>query len=243
MSVNKDKMKVIKGLKLDDLNAEIKDVLTNNNVSDYINDTLSKISTNEYTGQVTSTLENIHIFDDVADALNNTGGYTTKTKYSDVPAVKTSNMDPKGELPGRTNDEKIWIYCKSHGYTDAQAAAIVGNAQHESWDWKYSLRNSDNGKYYGLFQSSHKYAPAYSGKSAKTQLDLMDKDLESRIKYWHGRGYGTSYSTWESYSGANDVNKATESFMYGYEGTKGNQGLSQRQAYARAAYKKYAGKY
>ena len=166
-----------------------------------------------------------------------------KTKYSDIPAVKTSNMDPNGELPGSTNDEKIWIYCKSKGYTDAQAAAVVGNAQVESWDWRYSLRNSDNGKYYGLFMNSHQYAGSYNGKTAKQQLDLMNGDLKGRMNYWNSRGYNTSYSSWQTYSGSNDVNAATEAFMYGYEGTTRNQMLSQRQQYARAAYNKYAGKY
>lgn len=123
--------------------------------------------------------------------------------------------------------QQMWGWLKAHGYSDAAAAAVIGNAVQES-----SLRSnvvSKRGEL-GLFQfNPHGELPGFTawastnGKdptSWQAQMEYMDLQLNKRMP---------------GFKGINDVNSATAAFETGFERPASTADLGTRQAFARQA--------
>lgn len=109
-------------------------------------------------------------------------------------------------------------YLLSQGVDPQRAAAMVGNAWHES-----SLNPTilgDKGDSYGLYQfNKGGELPAYKDWTSKTGRDLGD--WKAQTDFVLSRLQSPAYaSTWDKMGSAKDVAGATEAFMRGYERPK-----------------------
>lgn len=109
-------------------------------------------------------------------------------------------------------------YLLSQGVDPQRAAAMVGNAWHES-----SLNPTilgDKGDSYGLYQFNKRgELPAYKDWASQNNRDLGD--WKSQTDFVLNRLQSPAYSsTWEKMGNAKDVSGATEAFMRGYERPK-----------------------
>jgi hypothetical protein len=109
-------------------------------------------------------------------------------------------------------------YLLSQGVDPQRAAAMVGNAWHES-----SLNPSilgDKGDSYGLYQfNKGGELPAYKDWATKNSRDLGD--WKAQTDFVLSRLQSPAYaSTWDKMGKAQDVAGATEAFMRGYERPK-----------------------
>ena len=109
-------------------------------------------------------------------------------------------------------------YLLSQGVDPQRAAAMVGNAWHES-----SLNPTilgDNGDSYGLYQfNKGGELPVYKDWASKNSRDLGD--WKAQTDFVLNRLQSPAYaSTWDKMGKAPDVAGATEAFMRGYERPK-----------------------
>lgn len=109
-------------------------------------------------------------------------------------------------------------YLLSQGVDPQRAAAMVGNAWHES-----SLNPSilgDKGDSYGLYQfNKGGELPAYKDWASKNNRDLGD--WKAQTDFVLSRLQSPAYaSTWTKMGEAKDLSGATEAFMRGYERPK-----------------------
>ena len=69
---------------------------------------------------------------------------STNSGYSNSDPTVPSNLTPSGDLAGSSNDEKIWRYLRSLGYSKAGTAGIMGNLYKESGLIPSNLQNTSN---------------------------------------------------------------------------------------------------
>ena len=177
--------------------------------------------------------------------------FTVKAAGSPMKAGSTTTS---AAITNTTVAKQIYNYCIKKGLTPAAAAAVCGNAQQES-DFNSKLGSKTKG--YGLFQmTDERYdnlvAYAKSVKKDKSdvtvQLDFLFMEPSgytlNGTKYsseWFGsyykiNGSKTTYAYWKTWK---NVDMATEAFCECFE-RAGTPLMSNRIAYARAAYKAFA---
>lgn len=76
-----------------------------------------------------------------------TDASTTNDTRNDVSPDVDPNIDPYGNLTGSSNEEKIWTYLRSKGYSKQGTAAIMGSLINESGLKSNNLQNSYNTKF------------------------------------------------------------------------------------------------
>lgn len=103
--------------------------------------------------------------------------YTGRATTTTASAVSSTT----GEIEGDTNDEKIWNYLKSQGFSDRQAAAVMGNFYQES---KFDPAADNGAGYYGLAQwgGGRKTALEDYATSVSSSADDLTTQLEFFIK-------------------------------------------------------------
>jgi hypothetical protein len=109
-------------------------------------------------------------------------------------------------------------YLLSQGVDPQRAAAMVGNAWHESAMNPTIL--GDKGNSYGLYQfNKNGELPAYKSWAENNSRDLGD--WKAQTDFVLSRLQSPAYaSTWDKMGKAQDVAGATEAFMRGYERPK-----------------------
>jgi len=154
---------------------------------------------------------------------------------------------------------KIWNYMKEIGFSDAGAAAALGNMKAESG----FNPSASNGSHFGICQwgGGRWKGNKISLLDYSTRCGLMWNDLDVQLNFFRAecifssdKGIETSfYKVYKEMQNATDVIYATDYFCCKYEicpGTLGNwaysvvdnkpyQGLADRRAYALAYYKKF----
>ena len=179
---------------------------------------------------------------------DSSNGSDKSTQYTNVDSssVNTSN---KSEVKSY-----IWNYLKSKGYSDASAAAIIGNIQQES---DFVVNNSGMGNAKGLCQwegSRFTDLKSYASKNGKdwtdiqVQLDFMESEMADNFKsytgwtksYSSGANYGWSEKvTLDSFKNNTNINEATQIFEQVFERASIPR-MSTRQEYANAVYNEFA---
>ena len=72
---------------------------------------------------------------------------TSDDTRSDASPEVDPNIDPYGNLTGSSNEEKIWTYLRSKGYSKQGTAAIMGSLVNESGLKSNNLQNTYNTKF------------------------------------------------------------------------------------------------
>lgn len=103
---------------------------------------------------------------------------TLKAQESKTKSARFADLS-SAYVKATANTEKIWIYLTEHGFTDVQAAGIMGNIQCES---DFNPRATDGG--HGLFQwiggrRSALYSFASDPWSIEDQLAFMIHELNT----------------------------------------------------------------
>ncbi len=152
-------------------------------------------------------------------------------------------------LEGSDNQEKVWNYLKSKGFTDEQAAAIMGNFAWESGDPTFNKATSSEqvsgGGGFGIAQwtggrrTEITQAASSQGKQLTDlsfQLDYFYSEIQTRTD----RNGGSATQEAELKKIIN-VDEATEYVMYNYE-QPGTPHLEERKSYAKQFFEKYGSK-
>ena len=144
-------------------------------------------------------------------------------------------------LTGKNNDEKIWNYLKSKGFSDCGAAVVMANTQSESGNNPQNLQNTyekklgftdaaytaavDNGSYdnfvrdsagYGLCQWtfwSRKQNLLRFARAQKKSIGDLEMQLDFLLKEL-SKGYGLLL---EKLRSASSVKEASDAFMLQFE--------------------------
>lgn len=104
----------------------------------------------------------------------------------------------KNEYPIAT---KIWNYLKNLGYTDAQAAGVLGNMMVEAGGGTLNINPSaHNSAHWGICQWSKKYCPQVWGSGLDYQLNFYKSYVKtsppngsvSDVAYWFWKEYERS---------------------------------------------------
>jgi hypothetical protein len=126
----------------------------------------------------------------------------------------------------QTNEEVVWNFLLLNGFTEIQAAGVMGNLQQE-----HNFRTSDNGNTLGIAQWTGGRRSQLIGwgnsQSLGTQLEFMLHELTSN--YWRAKNALLSSTS---------VEAATLAFQNHYE-RPGNPNTARRIAYAQNIYYKY----
>lgn len=159
---------------------------------------------------------------------------------------------------GSNNAEITWNFCKANGFSDAAAAATIGNAAIESGSPELPTDvYQDGGPAYGMFQwedtSTLESIAAKMGtkrSDLKAQLACMLETLPGAFDVYTGKTYtydnGTvtwwpdkvSFKQWKTWT---DIAKATECFMRVWE-RPSSPHLERRIDAAKSAYAQFSGK-
>lgn len=127
-------------------------------------------------------------------------------------------------------------YLLSRGVDPQRAAAMTGNAWHESGGFKPTILG-DNGDSYGLYQFNKRgELPAYQSWLKANNREMSD--WKAQTDFVLDRMNSPQYATvWQKMKEAPDVRTATEAFMRGYERPKESAAaLDSRINYADKAY-------
>lgn len=119
-------------------------------------------------------------------------------------------------------------YLVSQGVDPQRAAAMIGNAWHESAGLKPTIWG-DNGDSFGLYQFNKRgELPAYQAWAKENGRDLSD--WKAQTDFVLNRMKSPQYAqTWDAMGKAPDVAGATKAFMSGYERpAKGAEYLERR---------------
>ena len=164
----------------------------------------------------------------------------TEEVVAEQPVEETKKEDVKvtsrGATEKRTNENIVWDYLLDAGYSEVQAAGIIGNMWQESG--VNPSRHESNGIGFGLVQWSfgrRQQLEAYAaskGRSASdiyVQLEFLVKELKEGKQF-----YGT-YA--EQFANPYSVDQATEAFCWGFERPhKDHANMANRKKQAWAAY-------
>lgn len=187
---------------------------------------------------------------------------------NDDSSIPNAAITAGGDIIGNSIPEKIWNYCRAAGYSEEACAAILGNGEAESDFNSNATDGTGLGDSIGIWQftDGEKYAYlAWSGGSLslEKQLEWMfgkpDKVNGQWIDYSKnsGLGYGhyyqghsgvpsniTWYHTVDEFKKANDIEKATFTWLACYE--RGHKDYSNyannRLPNAKKWYEKFTGK-
>lgn len=164
--------------------------------------------------------------------------------------IKSNDAAPTGDtqLRGANNEEKVWNYLKDQGYSDEQAAGIMGNLAWESGDKTFEkATNSEElsgGGGYGLAQwtgarrTEINEAAKKQGVSVtdlKFQLDYLNYEINTRTE----KGSSTVTEA-EGLKKLQSVDDATKYFMDNFE-RPGVPHLDKRMQLANEYLEKYGG--
>lgn len=153
-------------------------------------------------------------------------------------------------LEGSDNQQKVWNYLKSKGFSDEQAAAIMGNFAWESGDPTFNKATSseqvDGGGGFGIAQwtggrrTEITQAASNQGKNLidlSFQLDYFYTEMQTRTE----RDGGKTIEE-DGFKKINNLEEATEYFMYNHERPKSAvAALQERIDYAKQFLAKYGG--
>ena len=116
------------------------------------------------------------------------------------------------DLSGSNNEQKTWDFLMQKGYTEEQAAGIMGNLMQES----QFVTSSDNGSHHGIVQwdyydrwslcKSFCYSNNLDPNTLVGQLNFMDWELKNRYT-----------STYNQIVNSNSVLSVTDTFRSEYE--------------------------
>lgn len=204
----------------------------------FVNSSFFNEKKNEAYGQIK---EQYGLSSDI-DTNDETGQNNENTEevVAEQPVEETKKEDVKvtsrGATEKRTNENIVWEYLLDAGYSEVQAAGIIGNMWQESG--VNPSRNESNGIGFGLVQWSfgrrqqlESYASS-KGKSASdiyVQLEFLVKELKEGKQF-----YGT-YA--EQFANPYSVDQATEAFCWGFERPhKDHANMANRKKQAWAAY-------
>lgn len=204
----------------------------------FVNSSFFNEKKNEAYGQIK---EQYGLSSDI-DTNDETGQNNENTEevVAEQPVEETKKEDVKvtsrGATEKRTNENIVWDYLLDAGYSEVQAAGIIGNMWQESG--VNPSRHESNGIGFGLVQWSfgrrqqlESYASS-KGKSASdiyVQLEFLVKELKEGKQF-----YGT-YA--EQFANPYSVDQATEAFCWGFERPhKDHANMANRKKQAWAAY-------
>ena len=126
-------------------------------------------------------------------------------------------------------EKPMWNYLRSRGLSEAQAAGVLGNLAVESY--LNADMHQKNGPAYGLIQAeagrqrairTHNDTPYQFGSKLspeeQQQLDyIIDKGIDTYTPgEWGKRGYSGAREARKAFLKTEDVNKASDIFMYNY---------------------------
>lgn len=189
-----------------------------------------------------------------SDETSSEGGEATVDTSSDSSLPATTVSDPKG------NAKRIWRYLKDAGYSDAAAAAIMGNLQAESGLDPAIIQGKGKGPAAGLAQwenyntKSKRWANLnnYATSQGKhwtdldTQLNFLNNELTTLSSaYWKGsakgmKNVGATGTTYTDFKASKDVAMATRQFEGAFE-RAGKPHIDNRIKYAKGFLEQYGG--
>lgn len=202
------------------------------------------------------------------------------TSSDSYPIRQTSSADTGSAIPGDSFDdyysddekreiiETIWDTALAYGFSEQQAAAIIGNIKTESAGFQPDATHTDSdGEWsYGLCQwrDSRKtrlwdFASEYYGEdvtdskcSVQSQISFAMMELDTSSSYsWTPSGWSTSgnlgpYSHAENYAAwqtSGDINTLTLAMCFSWERPDvARSGIEGRQSFANAAFERLQGK-
>lgn len=152
-----------------------------------------------------------------------------------------------GSIPGNSNREKIWNYCRANGATEEVAAAIIGNGMQES-GCKPDVKQYGGGKGRGLFQWSEgeeRFARLQEIAAANgcdwtdlySQLQLLWEEMFGNQAYYFKKN---ANMTPDEFIKMTDIAAAVKVFEESYE-RAGKPQLEKRIQYAKEAYSEFTG--
>ena len=170
-----------------------------------------------------------------------------------------------GDVVGGSVPEQIWNYLIAEGFTEQAAAAALGNAQQESGFDSSAVDGTGAGDSIGIFQFTNEEKRAYlswsnNDMSVAKQLDWMFGSKHKFEGQWidyakngglrngnyyqsHGAAGVGYYHTVEEFKKADDISKATMSWMACYERPSDKYSMfDKRVEYAKQWYEKFTGK-
>lgn len=160
----------------------------------------------------------------------------SQTESTSVPEQKTYNLDT---AEGR--EEYVWDFLIRCGFSQVQAAGIVGNMRGENSGLKTSMEEAGNHIGYGIIQWSfgrrdNLFAFAREKGMSASSLDLQ---LMFFLHEYNTTGWAGHKTDRTTFKNTDSVYTATKSFMDGFE-RPGIERFNVRLDYAQKAYEKYA---
>lgn len=162
------------------------------------------------------------------------------------PGGSSGSGSSGAPLEGSDNQQKVWNYFKSKGFSDAQTAAIMGNFAWESGDPTFnkatSSEEASGGGGFGIAQWTGSRRTEITNAAIRDgrpltdlsfQLDYAYAEIQTRTE----RDGGTKTEE-QGLKEISDVAKATEYFMYNHE-RPGDLRLKERTDFANQFLAKY----
>lgn len=210
----------------------------------------------DITGEANTALKKIQIAEQEEALMGNAAGYINVG--NEIQAAAPPVIQLSGDYA--SNEQALWDFCKALGFTDAGAAAVLGNLSMESGlnpasrsaNFNYAKGTGGAGlagwMSRGRFRGLMKFA---------VENNIPWQDLSLQMSYLQYELENTRKMVGEEMKVQMDVDYATDYFCVYFEGCIGRsgspsidgvsvingkwyQGLSKRKALAKAYYRKYA---
>jgi len=156
----------------------------------------------------------------------------------------------QSNLSGGTNEEKIWSWLKSEGFTDEGAAGIMGNFRQEAGEDFATNAVENNGRGFTIDgKTGYGLAQWTSAERQRGLLEMAESmgkdvsDLDVQLAYL--KKEMQERGIWDKVRNAQDLREATRIFHDEYEGSGDYErfgNIEHRHNFANEYYGKYGGK-
>lgn len=157
----------------------------------------------------------------------------------------SSNLSP-GTLVGNQKSEQIWNYFKSHGYSNAATAGIMGNLMQES-TLSTTAVNPTSGAT-GIAQWLGARLTMLRDRASEEGVSYTDLKFQLDFLVWEFEGGETTtvfllnrdFGGLETFKNTNDIEYAAKAFHDAFERAGPGAHYERRNGYARDFYNEYA---